>query len=846
MNHSTIKHPEHSNSNRDRYYQWIEIVLSLIILLFLMFFSYTEIFLKPDLKITINWSNGIITNVESPAKDFFQIDDHILTINGISLFKIKNSINENPIIQTSEGEMLEFVLIRDGKEIQVDYPKPPQSNQILLQIVSGDWILPYPFFVAGIITVLFIRPRTLTRTLLILLFYSFAIWISAGLISPTGYWASSTIMRVVIWLSVPIAFHLHWRFPTPFKFKKQWIIVHLYALFSIIAIIEIFTVEKGNEYMVAFIGMMVGSFTMLTIKYFHFKEYRKILKSILFAYFLAVLPLLLMVILMLFDSAPANSNIALLGLTAIPGFYFYSAYRLLIKRDIPRINIILRSYSITIIINFVINFSIILLPSGLLNPTVASIISFITIILISMTGFGVLLIIPALANDQVDLFTAESYTLRLSANRAAAFVIYLILITCLSLALVSFFLMPRGWQVPEIIIASFINVTLISLSILFYKSYQKLFDKIVLGIQLPPDELIRGYAHSISVSLEQDALAMLIKEEILPSLLIRESVLVYIEDNSKIKTLFSTGLSPSDAEKIEATLCYHLPDINENELMEAIDMGSSWVRLIAPMKAKGKIMGVWCFGRKDPNEIYNYDLIEDLYSLANQTTLALLNIHQADLLQALYNANVNRQEEEKANFARDLHDVLLPSISYLVDLQENECTPEEFEQAVQRINNMIRNMMSGLRPATLDMGLAIALEELADEPESQIGGRINIQTQLSIPEPVKYDKTTELHLYRIVQQASINALQHAHAHKILISGILLPGSIDLHVEDDGIGFQIDDDLNLSSLIAKHHFGLTNIFERAKIIQAEVSIDSQINKGTTINIFWSSDKSSQYE
>jgi len=838
MKTSTPKINNQFKRNWDLLSQWIEIIASLLLLLFLLFFSYTELILKPDIGISINWNTGIITSVEEQAEDYFQVNDQILTINGVPTDEFKNSASGNPITEAAEGDSLEFVLLREEEEIQVVYQKPPQENLIFLQIISGDWILPYPFLAAGMITVLFIRPRTPTRTLLILFFYTFAVWISAGLISSTGYWASPTIMRVGLWLLVPIAFQLHWRFPTPFNFSRKWINIISYTIFTGIAITAIIRAEKTNYYLVAFIGMVITSFTILVIKYFRFKENRRILKSILLAYLLAVLPLLLMVILMLCKSAPLKGNIALLGLTAIPGFYFFSGYRIHIKREIRRVNSALRFFTVSIIINFVINFIIILLPSRLVNTTVISCISFITIVLISLTGFGILLIIPALANDQVDLFKSETNSLRLSANRAAAFIIYLVVTSALSLGLNSQLIIPQGWQIQDIIISALINVILVSVSILLYRHYQKLFDKIVLGIQLPPEELIRDYALSISNCLEIKALKALIKEEILPSLLIRESILLYTKGSSKVNMLFSTGLSKAEIDWVKDSCKNCLPNADEENILTSIQTNSSWIRLAAPLKVKGKVVGIWCFGRKDPNDIYNPDFIKDLHSLANQTTLAMLNIHQAELLQSLYNANVNRQEEEKATLARDLHDVLLPSINYLVDLQENDCPPEEFEQAVQRINNKIRDMMSGLRPTTLDMGLAIALEELADEPEAQIGGKINIQTDISILEPYKYDKNVELHLYRMAQQASQNALEHAQASSIIIRGSLSPDTIDLYIEDDGIGFSIDRTPNLSNLIAKHHFGLSNMFERAKIINAEVSINSRVNQGTNIHIHWS--------
>jgi signal transduction histidine kinase len=374
------------------------------------------------------------------------------------------------------------------------------------------------------------------------------------------------------------------------------------------------------------------------------------------------------------------------------------------------------------------------------------------------------------------------------------------------------------------------------LSVLLYRYYRKAFERIVLGIKHPPEGLIRNYAQRITNSLDHNALANLLKEEILPSLLIRESVLYYFDDHSEVKSLFKIGVSERDLQNFTNTA--QVRTLAEESLRQDIQKQMPWVRLALPLRFESETVGVWCFGRKDPNEIYTPEFTEDLRSMANQTTLALLNIRQRILLQALYNANVDRQEEEKTGIARDLHDVLLPSLGYLVELQSNKCDLVEFEHAVQRINNMIREIMSGLRPSTLDMGLNIALEELADEPEAQIGGKFDIHTHLTVPEPVNYDNKAELHLYRMVQQASRNALEHAQANSIQIYGTLLRDSLNIHIEDDGIGFPFEGMPDLSTLIANRHFGLANIFERAEIINATVKIDSRPNEGTCVHIFWS--------
>ncbi len=836
---SKIKNSSTNTSLATQYQfiKWIEIILSILLIAVLIFFTYTEIFLKPYLGFSINWNTGIVTSLDPVAEDSLRIDDQILSINDIEISKINKSIQENPLVHTDVGKNWDILLLRDGEEVHLQYPKPNQSEQTFLHIISGDWILPYPFFAAGIIAFLFIRPRTKTRLLLILFFYTFALWISAGLISPTGYWESSTIMRVFVWLSLPIAIQLHWRFPIPFNFSRKWINITAYGLIIIAVILEILSPNPNNAYLLAFLMTLISSITMLIIKYFRFKAHRKIFRPLLLAYLLAIIPLATMGISLILGSGPLKGNIALLGLTALPGFYFFIGYRIHLKRHIPRINFAQTLFTLGILMIFFINFLFQFLPATLINPLISNIVSFLTTLFISITGFGILLIMPALANDQANLYETETYTLRLSANRTAALIIFMVLVGSITLTMMFLITSLADSSTTTTFLAAFLSIIITIISTQLYKPYRGVFDRLLLGIQQPPEELIRGYAHSISTSLDRESLENLLKNEILPSLLIRESILFHIHDDVQISPLFSTGLTDAVVSHMQKNISGYKENHAGKDYIDSITNDYPWVRLALPMEIKGEKVGLWLFGRRDPNDIYNPDFIKDLNSLANQTTLALLNINQAELLQSLYNANVNRQEEEKANMARDLHDVLLPSIGYLVELQSNNCSSAEFEQAVQRINNMIRDIMSGLRPATLDLGLAIALEELADEPKAQIGGDINIQTHLITPEPITYDKNAELHLYRMVQQASRNALEHAQANTILIHGTILSDSLDLHIEDDGVGFQMTGTPDLRALIHRQHFGLANIFERAKIIKADVKIDSQLNQGTCVHIFW---------
>ena len=61
--------------------------------------------------------------------------------------------------------------------------------------------------------------------------------------------------------------------------------------------------------------------------------------------------------------------------------------------------------------------------------------------------------------------------------------------------------------------------------------------------------------------------------------------------------------------------------------------------------------------------------------------------------------------------------------------------------------------------------------------------------------------------------------------------------INLNLQDDGVGFDPGEALNLDILISKKHFGLAGMIERAAIIGAEVRIESRSEAGTRIQITW---------
>jgi two-component system NarL family sensor kinase len=95
------------------------------------------------------------------------------------------------------------------------------------------------------------------------------------------------------------------------------------------------------------------------------------------------------------------------------------------------------------------------------------------------------------------------------------------------------------------------------------------------------------------------------------------------------------------------------------------------------------------------------------------------------------------------------------------------------------------------------------------------------------------DGEKELILFRIVQESCNNIIKHSKAKRISIMLHYHQAELQLSIEDDGIGFDVE---VLSKLHSKKiGSGLNNIKNRAKMIEAKAEITSVIGSGTRVNI-----------
>ena len=92
-------------------------------------------------------------------------------------------------------------------------------------------------------------------------------------------------------------------------------------------------------------------------------------------------------------------------------------------------------------------------------------------------------------------------------------------------------------------------------------------------------------------------------------------------------------------------------------------------------------------------------------------------------------------------------------------------------------------------------------------------------------------KSTEDELYRIAQEAVTNAIRHAQASTISLRLSYALDRVSLEVVDDGVGF----DVASGPATEEGHFGLAGIRERARILNAEVMLESTPGEGTSVRV-----------
>ncbi len=195
------------------------------------------------------------------------------------------------------------------------------------------------------------------------------------------------------------------------------------------------------------------------------------------------------------------------------------------------------------------------------------------------------------------------------------------------------------------------------------------------------------------------------------------------------------------------------------------------------------------------------------------------------------------QDAERARVARELHDELGQCVTalrlvlktarsrYARDPAAIEPNLSQLGALLQQLTDDTRRIVSDLRPRILDdLGLAPALDWLAARTtERGVPCAVTRHGDADgIPAPLAAAA------FRCAQEALTNVLKHARASRAEVTLRCEGGSLELTVEDDGVGFD-------PAAVRDGSFGLAGMRERALALGGTVETSARVPRGAALRV-----------
>ena len=204
--------------------------------------------------------------------------------------------------------------------------------------------------------------------------------------------------------------------------------------------------------------------------------------------------------------------------------------------------------------------------------------------------------------------------------------------------------------------------------------------------------------------------------------------------------------------------------------------------------------------------------------------------------------------EERTTIARELHDSLAQSLSFLriqltllrrtVDKSDHAAHGiiADFDQALADAYRQLRELLTTFRLTIEQADLVAAMQAMIASLQEQTGAQILFNYQ---PGLESLEAQQQVHVLQIAREALLNAIRHASAQRISIDyQHTEQGEHLLTITDDGVGISNTDE-------PPGHYGLTIMAERAQRLDGKLSISAQ-PRGTQVALRFPPRPARQFE
>ena len=205
----------------------------------------------------------------------------------------------------------------------------------------------------------------------------------------------------------------------------------------------------------------------------------------------------------------------------------------------------------------------------------------------------------------------------------------------------------------------------------------------------------------------------------------------------------------------------------------------------------------------------------------------------------------SKLQDQRLHISRDLHDNIGSQLTFIISSIDNlkfltDASNEKLRNKLTEINQFAGSTISQLRDTIWAMnkneityedfhGRVLSLIEKAKASSNNIQFKFNS----TIDNTFIFSSVKGINVFRIIQEAINNTLKYAEATEVSIEIYENDTEVFMEIKDNGKGF----DMNTVSI----GNGLENMQQRVKELDGAISIFSEINKGTTINLSCSKNK-----
>lgn len=215
----------------------------------------------------------------------------------------------------------------------------------------------------------------------------------------------------------------------------------------------------------------------------------------------------------------------------------------------------------------------------------------------------------------------------------------------------------------------------------------------------------------------------------------------------------------------------------------------------------------------------------------------LIKVQMIEEKQRASAAIMQNIQNERERISMDIHDSLtslvtaakmnVESLGYKATQIQNEKEYSASLNLLSRIGKEMRTISHNLMPQTLK-AFGIVEEMSKRISDLRDHSKLDIKYETFGFDNIRIPEAIELELYHISMELIDNAIKHAEAKSIFFQLNHFDKEINIIIEDDGKGFDIEH-------IRTGANGMVNIHNRVKLLNGVIDISSQINKGTSISI-----------